>query len=763
MEQNVFDVSGSGTDRGRFLPAWCVLALGILVSLTLAGGIVRLQRQADTYRQTGLALLTALDAADQSRAEQQRGLTGTADTGERKAWTETARREAAALQAVRLRDPDSPSLAHVQRAFQHYQQGENKEQQALAARQAGLARSVEASQTRAAWLVYRQSVQDAAEEYDHRATSRHRVTEMVTGLGSLAAILCLCLCFRQFAPGRSDVAHLTSDNEILRHSEKRFRSLVQNASEVVAILVEDGTAVYVSPAVRRMWGYPSEVLTGRRLLELISPDEQAAFGEVFQQTRARAGKNFTLEVSVQHRNGTWRSCDVVLLNLLAEPEIHGIVVTFRDITQLKQGQEALRQAKGSLEVRVQERTADLARANQDLQTEIGERKALEVERERLLAEALEQADHDPLTGLLNHRSFHKRLEEEADRALRQNAPLAIAVLDLDNFKFFNDAYGHLVGDEVLREVAGVLKSCCRSYDTLARYGGDEFALLMPGTSRAEAPALAERLRLRLEEAVYRPAGSQTDIPLSMSLGLSVFPDDEPGRLAALELADSRLMRAKTGAEDTDEAEVLRESLNASVEGFSMLDALVTAVNNKDRYTRRHSEDVMTYSLQIAREMGLDAQAQEDLATAALLHDVGKIGVPDFVLRKPSSLSEEEVEIIKHHPVMGAVIVAAVPGLAVTLDAIRHHHERWDGEGYPGSLKGLEIPFSARLMAVADAFSAMTTDRPYRKGHPEAKALGFLSEGAGTQWDPDCVAAFLSARHRLREMAGAEPEKSQPDP
>ena len=767
MEHTAVYVSETGPLR-RFLPAWCALALGTLVSLTVAGGVVRLERQADTYRQTGLSLLTALDAADQSRAEQQRCFTGSFGASERKIWAGASQQEAATLQAAGKCDPGSPSLAHAQRAFQHYQQGETKEQQALAARQAGLARSVEASQTRAAWQVYRQSVQDAAEEYDRRAAVSRRITEAVTGFGSLASILCLCLCFRRFAPGRYDVAHLTSDNEILRRSEKRFRSLVQNASEVVAILVEDGTAVYVSPAVRRMWGYPGESLTGRRLFELIAPDEQAAFGEVFQEARARAGKNFTTEASVQHRNGTWRSCDVVMLNLLAEPEIHGIVVTFRDVTQLKQGQEALRQAKGSLEVRVRERTADLAKANEDLakanedlQAEIRERKALEVERERLLAEALDRADHDPLTGLLNHRSFHKRLEEEADRAQRQNAPLAIAVLDLDNFKFFNDAYGHLVGDEVLRVVANVLKTCCRSYDTLARYGGDEFALLMPGTSRAEAPALAERLRLRLEEAVYKPTDSETAIPLTMSMGIAVFPDDEPGRLAALELADSRLMRAKTGAEDTDEADVLRKSLNASVEGFSMLDALVTAVNNKDRYTRRHSEDVMTYSLQIAREMGLDEAAQENLATAALLHDVGKIGVPDFVLRKPSSLTTEEIEIIKHHPVMGAVIVAAVPGLEETLDAVRHHHERWDGKGYPGGLEGLEIPFNARLMAVADAFSAMTTDRPYRKGHPEAKALGFLSAGSGTQWDPECVTAFLSARRHLRETA--EVEKCSPTP
>ena len=365
-------------------------------------------------------------------------------------------------------------------------------------------------------------------------------------------------------------------------------------------------------------------------------------------------------------------------------------------------------------------------------------------KQALLAEAIERAERDPLTGLLNHRAFHKRLEEEADRAQQGEGSLAVAVMDLDNFKFFNDAYGHITGDDVLRQVAAMLQECCRPGDILARYGGDEFALLAPGVCPAQAALLATRLTERLEGVGYLPPECDTQIPMSLSVGVAVFPEEGTTRLDVVELADFRLRRAKTGG-DGDQAFSLRASLARSVEGFSMLDALVTAVDNKDRYTHRHCEDVLVYSMQIADALGLDEAMQRIVATAALLHDVGKIGVPDSVLRKPGRLTEEEFAAIRQHPQMGAVIVGAVPGFADTLGAIRHHHERWDGQGYPSGLSGEGIPFLARLMAVADAFSAMTTDRPYRKGMAPQKALAVLEQGAGTQWDPECVAAFLRVR------------------
>ncbi len=384
--------------------------------------------------------------------------------------------------------------------------------------------------------------------------------------------------------------------------------------------------------------------------------------------------------------------------------------------------------------------------------DITEIKALEAERavlleetERLLGEALERADRDPLTGLLNHRAFQKRLQEEAAHAGRNRTTLGVAVLDLNNFKFFNDAYGHRTGDDVLRLVADTLRRSPTSCHTLSRFGGDEFALLMPGLTVEGAGALASHLQAALERLAYCPPGHDVSIPLNVSLGFAIFPNEAASLREVLDLADARLRLSKSGAgEAVLAADRLRSRLSAHVEGFSMLDALVTAVDNKDRYTRRHSEDVMAHAARIAAALGLDGQARDAVAVAALLHDVGKIGVPDHILRKPGRLTDAEFAAVQQHPQMGAIIVGAVPGFESALDAVRHHHERWDGGGYPFGLRGGEIPPMARLMAVADAYSAMTMDRPYRRGMTDAEARAILEGGAGTQWDPECVQALLQS-------------------
>ena len=366
------------------------------------------------------------------------------------------------------------------------------------------------------------------------------------------------------------------------------------------------------------------------------------------------------------------------------------------------------------------------------------------ERKRLLEQARAEAERDPLTGLLNHRAFHKRYEEEARRAQGAGSSLAVAVLDLDNFKFFNDSYGHEAGNEVLRQVADALRGACRGGDSLSRFGGDEFALLLPDVGAdVTADEIAARLTSGLRDVSYRPLDGVSAIPVSLSVGVALFPADAPHRSAVMELADERLLRAKTGGLGGGEARLVRDSMQGLV-GFPMLDALVNAVDAKDRYTRRHSEDVMAHGLRIAHALGLDDESRRTFQIAALLHDVGKIGVPDAILRKPGALTPEEFEAVKQHPVMGAVIVGAVSGLEGTLEAVRHHHERWDGGGYPDGLTGEATPLTARMMAVADAYSAMTSDRPYRKGRNPAQAQAVLEAGAGTQWCPTCVRAFLGA-------------------
>jgi len=526
--------------------------------------------------------------------------------------------------------------------------------------------------------------------------------------------------------------------EATRRAEEATRRLaliVENSRDAILSMDLDCTVLSWNRGAERLYGWTAAEVVGKSLAFTFPPEQAMDDMVPLLDALERAGGALEYEAVRIRKDGARREVAVTFSPIHdVQGRRTGRAFIVRDITAQKEAERE--------RARLQVRTAELL-----AQTEV------------LLTEATDRADRDPLTGLLNHRAFQNKLEEETDRAGRGGTFLAVAMLDLDHFKFFNDAYGHPVGDDALRQVADALRRTCRPYDTPARYGGDEFAVLMPGVGRSETAAIADRLARSLEGITIRPPGGTVDVPLHLSIGLAVFPDEGRSRAEAIALADKRLYLAKSsegqsGTERAGDAEQLRGQMRAAVEGFAMLDALVTAVGAKDRYTRRHSEDVMGYALEIASALdlaptrGLDEPTRRIVAVAALLHDVGKIGVPDAVLRKPGRLTEAETETVRQHPSMGAVIAGAVPGLEEmvpgTLAAIRHHHERWDGGGYPDGLRGEAIPFIARLLAVADSFSAMTSDRPYRQGMDVANALRLLEEGAGTQWDPTCVAAFLRA-------------------
>ena len=232
----------------------------------------------------------------------------------------------------------------------------------------------------------------------------------------------------------------------------------------------------------------------------------------------------------------------------------------------------------------------------------------------------------------------------------------------------------------------------------------------------------------------------------MSFGIASFPEDSADRHDLIVTSDTNLGVAKDSDAKivalTEMKRAHRELRGSS--SFKMLDGMVTAVDNKDRYTRRHSEDVTEYALLIADQIGMDNDFKTTLRTGGLLHDVGKIGVPDDILRKPGRLEEFEYNVMKQHPTLGALIVGGVPGMEDILDAVKYHHERWDGKGYPEGLAGECIPLIARILAVADAMSAMTTDRPYRKGMSLETALNEVRKNSGTQFDPEMANAFLIA-------------------
>jgi diguanylate cyclase (GGDEF)-like protein/putative nucleotidyltransferase with HDIG domain len=329
------------------------------------------------------------------------------------------------------------------------------------------------------------------------------------------------------------------------------------------------------------------------------------------------------------------------------------------------------------------------------------------------------------------------------------------MMDLNDFKFFNDTYGHPTGDKVLQSVARTLHSVRREDDILGRYGGDEFIAILPNTDGAGGRCFAERVRTRMAQNGFTRDGGSTpevSVPIVLSCGVASFPDDSDNYQELITLADANLYQAKlsqAGIETTSEIGRSLCQLRTGGGSFEFLEGLVAAVDNKDAYTRRHSEDVTEFALWIAEELGFGEDDMRTIRIGGLLHDVGKIGVPDGILRKPGSLSTAEFDIVKRHPVLGALIVSGISDMAPIVDIVRSHHERWDGKGYPDQLCGENIPLLGRLVAVADAFSAMTTTRPYRLAMSWDVALHEIEAGSGVQFDPQMTQAFLRAAHKRR--------------
>jgi diguanylate cyclase (GGDEF)-like protein len=374
---------------------------------------------------------------------------------------------------------------------------------------------------------------------------------------------------------------------------------------------------------------------------------------------------------------------------------------------------------------------------------------------RMLSEARKLADRDPVTGLLNHRSVHQRLQSEVERHRRSGGQFAVVMLDLNNFKLYNDTYGHPAGDEVLKKVGFLLRRTCRESDVVARYGGDEFMLLLPETTGDQARRCAQRIQAVLSRERFQAENSRP-LPVEFCFGIAVYPEDGQDARTLVAAADRQLYHAKAGGAPRPAGR--SSALEPSVlnrPGCELFLAMLAAVDNKDGYTRQHSEEVIEYALEIGRGLAMEEGQLASLRVAAILHDVGKIGVPDHVLRKPGTLTPEEMEQMRQHPAFGALLVGALSGMEDVVPAVRHHHERFDGRGYPDGLTGEAIPLTGRILAVADAFSAMTTTRPYRKALTERQALQEIERNLGGQFDPLIGALFIHLRQERARAARAE--------
>jgi len=556
-----------------------------------------------------------------------------------------------------------------------------------------------------------------------------------------------------------DITERKQAEKQLRESEARYRELVQQtpAGIFISPLDDADRAVYVSPRMENMFGVTSADWTSdpQWWVKLLHPDDRERVLAEF--ARAIAGdEHFVSELRMFTRDGR-------LLGVHAEASVvrddagqpYGVQGIVLDISERKRAEEELHKLNRQLEAerqRIQELNRSLEekvrRRTKDLRLTNGELR----ERNRQLLSARAQAATDGLTGLPNHRAFHETLRQEVARARLEGRQVGLIMLDIDTFKGINDSEGHQAGDDILRRLAATISETVAPHKAY-RYGGDEFAVLMLQSGCGAAAVMAERVRHALEN--LRPDGKP---PVTISLGVSCLGSAASSADELVYGADAAMYWAKAaGRNRVGEWHLLIEQsadgrvpwylTDRVVRAPDAVTALVAALAAKDPDTSAHTERCSWYTAELSAELGLDQEQASIVRLGSLLHDIGKIAVPDEVLFKPGPLNDNEWVQMKRHPVTGLHILSRIPSIAAATPAVLHHHEHFDGSGYPDGLAGDAIPVASRILLVTDAFDAMTTDRPYRKAMPVEVAIEELTRHRGGQFDPEVVDAFLRILER----------------
>ncbi|GAB4150704.1 MAG: diguanylate cyclase [Planctomycetota bacterium] len=374
---------------------------------------------------------------------------------------------------------------------------------------------------------------------------------------------------------------------------------------------------------------------------------------------------------------------------------------------------------------------------------------------------------DYLTGLYNRRFAHQQLSQEMARAQRYKDPLTLLLVDIDHFKRINDTYGHAAGDRILIELSRLMTNLLRTIDVPCRYGGEEFLVILPNTSLSQGKVAAKRILTEVAESIFSYEGE--DIPVTVSIGLASTEENFPLHFQELiRQADMAMYKAKTAGRNrlciysSSAKEEMVEIFSFQPEGrleelsfrilelrsslketaIAAIQSLVNAVGTRDSGMLEHLREVAYHARQIAMNMGMSEEEVETVFRAALLHDIGKLGVPDSILLKKEPLTSFEWRVLEQHPALGARILSPLGFMKAEAAMIKAHHERYDGLGYPEGLKGDEVPTGAYVVALADAYAFMTTRQPYREPKSHVEALGEINKLAGRQFHPDVVLAFM---------------------
>ncbi len=525
----------------------------------------------------------------------------------------------------------------------------------------------------------------------------------------------------------------------LRESRRMLSTLMSNLPGMAYRCKndQDWTMEFVSEGCFDLTGYNQADLVGNAKIsyaKLIHPDDRQLVWDAIQ-VALQAQKSFTLTYRIISAGGVsrwvWEQGRGVFSQTGELVAIEGFIL---DVTDRKHSEE-------QLEVL----TRDLIQTNKRLK---------------------QLALRDQQTGLFNHRYLTEVIEGEFDRTRRYGNPLSAIMIDIDYFKSINDVYGHIFGDLVLTQLASQLKRLVRQYDIVIRYGGEEFLIVSPGIDRSRAIFLAQRLQDAV--GLYNFGNKKHAVKLKVSIGVASFPEDKIGRgMELVELTERILTRVKESggnrvfssldikkektdeikAEESDNVVNLRdkiEKLNkrANRNLAEAIFAFARTIELKDHYTGTHVEQTVHIATELAKALNIPKYEIELIRQASMLHDFGKIGVPEKILLKKGKLTLQEYNEIKKHPKIAADILRPIHIFHALIPLILSHHERWDGKGYPDGLKGEEIPLGARIVAIADVYQALISRRPYHKAYSKAKAMEMIKEGRGTQFDPHIVDVFL---------------------